>query len=95
MIVSGWHFAGAMGAVPEVLGFKLAIYSFQQIGQCWQVKGAMRGFVLLTVPPYLARSPAELLVPAEVLTNKQGSRSKPGRQLIKLEADPGHSRPPE
>ena len=38
-----------------------------QDGQCWQVKGAMRGFVLLTVPPYLARSPAELLVPAEVL----------------------------
>lgn len=36
-------------------------------GACWQISGARGQKTLLTVPPYLARSPAELLVPAEAL----------------------------
>jgi hypothetical protein len=36
-------------------------------GTCWQLSGMRGKKTLLTVPPYMARSPAELLVPAEVL----------------------------
>lgn len=39
-------------------------------GACWQLSGARGKKILLTVPPYLARSPAELLVPAEVLPQR-------------------------
>jgi hypothetical protein len=46
-------------------------------GCCWRLAAARRGVLLLTVPPNLARSPDELLVPSETLTDG-GKVKRPG-----------------
>ncbi len=43
-----------------------------QDGRLWSIRYGRRAVRLLTVPPYLARSPAELLLPAEVVEKDAG-----------------------
>lgn len=50
-----------------------------QDGRLWQIRHASGTIRLLTVPPYLARSGTELLLPEEVVNRDSGARNSPER----------------
>ncbi len=71
------------GTAFAMEGRKPGYYTFPvpqgQAGKLWKIRRASGAIRLLTVPPYLARSPEELLLPREVVVAGPGSLGSGGK----------------